>query len=252
MAPFTAGNAIERQALVIEVLERAAKTAARTSNWRRKDALKKLAEKLKACRPNARCGSLACQSCSRAFQKAKVAAQRRLIRELEGRRKGRYLTFVTLIPKDRSYKPGQIATVDVKKLNRTLKDTLTRISLNRVVQGSIDFSWETKRRERCLQTHWHLAMWTRKPKRLGEKLKTAFSRAKKYERPVDVRDTDDLGFLAYMNKVVKMPELLRNARRQLPEIMLLLDRTEPLDALVLMRLRLATKGHHLRFREISR
>jgi len=55
--------------------------------------------------------------------------------------------------------------------------------------------------------------------------------------------TSDLDFLPYLNKVIKLPKLLRSNRRYLPELLLVLDRTDPLDALVLSKLRIsAEKG----------
>ena len=51
-----------------------------------------------------------------------------------------------------------------------------------------------------------------------------------------VQVTSDHGFLPYMNKVIKLPDLLRRARRQLPELLLVLDQCDPLDFVVLRRL----------------
>jgi hypothetical protein len=40
------------------------------------------------------------------------------------------------------------------------------------------------------------------------------------------------GFLGYMNKAIKLPQLLRTNRKALPELLLVLDRTEPMDLMV--------------------
>jgi hypothetical protein len=63
-------------------LGRAAKRAAKAGSNKLAQAYDALADKLDECRPRRRCGSLACPKCARAFQKAKVAAQRVLVKKL--------------------------------------------------------------------------------------------------------------------------------------------------------------------------
>ena len=95
-------------------------------------------------------------------------------------------------------------------------------------------------------------MWTSNPDGLEAKLRTAFRCTQKHERPVDVSVTRDLGFLGYKHKIIKLPELLRHARRQLPELLLVLDRTDPLDCLFLARLRLSAQAGGLAIRPIRK
>jgi hypothetical protein len=86
-------------------------------------------------------------------------------------------------------------------------------------------------------------LWTSDPDQLEAKLKKIFRRTQKHERPVDVREARDHGFLPYQNKAIKLPHLLRETRTNLPELLLVLDRTEPLDLLVMIKLRFrAQKG----------
>ena len=66
-------------------------------------------------------------------------------------------------------------------------------------------------------------------------------RRKKHEKPVQVRIAYSDGFLGYMNKAIKLPDLLRTNRKRLPELLLVLDRTEPMDLMVSSRLRLSAQ-----------
>jgi len=182
---FSAAETKERSDAAKQILLRAAKKAETRGLNKVAASLIALADKLAACRPRRRCGSLACPLCARAFQKAKVAAQTAALTNLQSQRSGK-LVFVTIIPRTMMYAPNQLAGIDVKKANRWLKDALKAIG-KRVMLGSVDFSWERRRGERYRQLHWHLAMWTRHPARLQKKLKAIFAGTRKYERPVDVK-----------------------------------------------------------------
>ena len=105
--------------------------------------------------------------------------------------------------------------------------------------------------EKYLQLHWHLAMWTSDPKTLEAELKTAFDKVSNHERPIHVEVVRDLGFLPYMNKVIKLPKLLRSARKQLPELMLLLDRSDSLDFLFMSKLRLSAQSDGIVLRPVK-
>ena len=210
------------------------------------DAYRRLRAKLTACRPRRRCGSSACPKCARAFQRAKVEAEQTAIADLSKTRPNRQLVFVTIVPRHMTYLPGQFAQIDVLKANRWLKDVLDRHGIRRVTIGSVDLGWEKRRSSRYLQLHWHLAMWTTNPGGLAAKLKAIFRTAHKFARPIDVKITRDLGFLGHKDKIVKLPKLLRHARRQLAELSLLLDQIEPFDFLFLRKLRLSAQSHGVR------
>ena len=121
--------------------------------------------------------------------------------------------------------------IDVKKANRWLKDAMKPVG-KRMMLGSADLGWETRRSGKYIQVHWHLAMWTRDKKKLKAKLGKVFPRRKKHEKPVQVKMAYSHGFLGYMNKAIKLPDLLRTNRKGLPELLLVLDRTEPMDLMV--------------------
>ena len=159
--------------------------------------------------------------------------------------------FVTIIPKQFTFLPDELHKIDVRKANRWFKDVIKAVG-KRTIIGSADLGWEKRREKQYLQLHWHLVMWTKSPKKLRTKLKVIFGAAQKYERPVDVREAGDLGFLAYMNKGIKLPGLLRNNRRNLAELMLVLDKTEAMDLLVLTKLRLSAQAGALAVRPIGR
>jgi hypothetical protein len=217
-------------------------------------AFKRLHTKINHCRPRRRCGSSACPKCARAFQRAKVAAQANVIEDLARQRTGRHLVLVTIIPKKLTYLPGQFQQIDPLKANRWLRDVLNRNGISRVMIGSIDLGWEKRGGAKYLQLHWHLAMWTKKPKALLDKLKKALNVKKackdaNCKRPIDVTEVENLGFIPYINKLIKLPRLLRSAKRQLPELMLLLGRFDSMEWLFLRKVRLSTRSNCIVLRE---
>ena len=247
---FTAAKAQERNVLLIDILDRAAKRELRAGNRQLADELEDLADRISCCEPGQRCGSLACAECCRAFQKAKVAAQRIIIKELQTERSDKLLVMANVIPLWISYTPQQLANLDVGKLNRWLKDALTRAGFKRVMLGSIDFSWEADRG--IYQPHWHIAMFTSDRKELTRRLKQIFPSQEHGDRPALVSKTHSLGFLPYKDKAIKLPALLKNNRRGLPYLLLMLDRTEPLELMVLFGVRLSAQSGGPKFNKIHR
>ena len=237
---FTAAKAQERTSTGLGILLRAAKKQEKNGSPKLAETYYELHDKLDACRPRSRCGSLACPRCARAFQKAKIAAQQAAIIKASKTRPGRHLVFVTVVPKGMMYVPGNMDKIDIKKANRRLKDAMKKVG-KRIMLGSADLGWETRRSGKYLQVHWHLAMWTKDKKKLRLKLGKVFLRRKKHERPVDVKMTRDRRFLGYMNKAIKLPDLLRTNRKHLPELLLVLDRTEPMDLMVYTQHRLSAQ-----------
>jgi hypothetical protein len=233
--------------VVLEILWRAAKRSSQAGNDKMARAYDELADRLDACRRRNRCGSLACPKCARAFQRAKVAAQEAVISELAKARRTKTLVMASVIPLSMKFRPGNLAHLDFRKSNRWLKDVLTKAGFSRVMFGSADMSWE----EGYYQLHWHIATWTSNSKKLKKRLKAIFPSDEKYDRPVVVSKTWSLGFISYKDKTVKLPDLLRRNRTHLPELLLALDRTEPLELLVLSRLRLSAQDGSLVFRPIA-
>jgi hypothetical protein len=248
---FSGKKANKRHEVVVKIVQRAAKRAAKNGRKPLAEELEQLRKKLRNCRPSGRCGSLACPQCARAFQKAKVDAQTKLITAESNKKLAKKLVFVTIIPKRFTYRPDELHEIDVRNANRWFKDKIKAVG-KRTIIGSADLGWEKRRGKQYLQLHWHLVMWTKSPKKLRTKLKGVFGKKEKYQRPVDVREAEDLGFLAYMNKGIKLPRLLRNNRRNVAELMLVLDKTEAMDLLVLGKLRLSAQAGALAVRPIGR
>ena len=94
-------------------------------------------------------------------------------------------------------------------------------------------------------------MFTSNRKKLTKRLKKIFPGQKRYDRRVVVSKAWSLGFLPYKDKAVKLPDLLRRNRTHLPELLLVLDRTEPLDLMVLTKLRLSAQQGRLIMRPIE-
>ncbi len=248
---FTVKKTVKRHATVTKILSRAAKRAAKAADHESAASYQQLHNTIKDCLPRRRCGSSACPKCARAFQRAKVDAEQIAIANLAKSRPNKHLVFVTIIPQGMTYLPGQFSQINVLKANRWLKDVFDRHGIRRVILGSVDFGWEKRRDAKYLQLHWHLAMWTSNPEALGAKLKAIFLKAQKYERPVDVELTYDLNFAGYMNKLIKLPQLLRCGRRVLPELSLLLNRVEPFDFLFLRKVRLSAQSDGVVLRTIK-
>jgi hypothetical protein len=247
---FSVAETQDRYITVMEILLRAAKHAENNGAGEPAESYFILCDKLEACGPRHRCGSLACPRCARAFQKAKVDAQEAAIISATKDRSDKHLVFVTIIPKTMMFPPGQFQNINIKKANRWLKDALKPVG-RRMMLGSADLGWETRRGGGYIQLHWHLAMWSSNPVELKAKLASIFPRAKQYERPVDATPAADLGFLPYMNKLIKWNDLLRRNRTHLPELLLVLDRTEPLDLIILSRLRVIAQEGGLALQPIG-
>ena len=226
---FSAENTRGRADIVVDILRRAAK---RKPERQQSEQYLSLADKLTDCRSN-RCGSSACLECLRAFQQAKTVAHRRLIFQLAITHPKWLWCIITIIPLELNYPRGTLQEFDAAEFNLHLKDTLTWGCLIRPFVGSIDFSLEQSSVGKYWQPHWHLSLHTSDPKLLREFLKDLFPPMEKHDYPVDVTEAADLDFLPYVHKVIKINDLLRRGRTHLPELLLMLDRINPLDLLVM-------------------
>jgi hypothetical protein len=152
--------------------------------------------------------------------------------------------------KDFDFTPEELAGLDVRNLNRWLKDALKRAGFKRVMLGSVDFSWEADRG--IYQPHWHITMFTSDRKELLRRLKLIFPSQERGDRPALVSKTYSLGFLPYKDKAIKLPALLRNNRRGLPYLLLALDQMEPLELMVLSGVRVSAQNGSFEFKKIQR
>jgi len=233
----------QRHRQVIGILRRAEKRKTRAGDDVTASALKRLTDILTSCKPGSRCGSLACPQCARAFQKAKVAGQRRCIKKLAKSRATKTLVMANVVPLWMTYTDDQLDKLDINEANQWLKSELAKNGFNRVMFGSADISLE----DGYDQLHWHIAIWTSNPARLTKRLRQIFPSKDEYDRPVLSKRSYDLNFLPYKEKGIKLPDLLRRNKKHLANLMLALDRTEPLTLMLLTRLRLSAKDGRLVF-----
>lgn len=247
---FTAAKANERKAIILDLLYREAKHQGDEGQRALADRLGSLADKLFDCRRHRRCGSLACTKCARAFQRAKTAAQAETIKALRLKKAGKQLVMATVIPLSITFRPDQLHDLNVRNLNRLLKDRLSRSGFRRVMMGSGDFSWDAARG--VYQYHWHIVMFTSNRKKLQRKIKSLFPGLERGDRPVVISKTYSLKFLSYKNKAIKIVELLKSNRRGLPYLLLALDSTEPLELMVLSGVRVSAQEGGLIFKKIQR
>ena len=240
---FTAAKTTQRHHQVIGILCRAAKRETRASNDVLANASQRLTDKLAGCKPGFRCGSLACPQCARAFQRAKVAGQRKCIKELGKSRTSKTLVMANVIPLWMTYTEDQLHQLDIRKANRWLQQELAKHGFDRVMFGSADISLE----DGYYQFHWHIGNWTSDPAALTRRLKQIFPSEEEYDRPVQVKRTYNLKFLPYKDKGIKLPDLLRRNKKQLANLLLALDRTDPLALMMLARLQLSAQDGELVF-----
>ncbi len=240
---FSAAKTVRRHHQVIGILCRAAKRETKAGNDGLADALPRLANKLASCKPGFRCGSLACPQCARAFQRAKVAGQKKCIKRLGKSRTSKTLVMANVIPLWMTYTGEQLDQLDVEQANRWLQAELARHGFNRVMFGSADISQE----DGYYQLHWHIAIWTSNPAALTKRLKQIFPSSEEYDRPVLIKRTYNLKFLPYKDKGIKLADLLRRNKKQLANLLLALDRTGPLALMVLTRLQLSAQDGKLVF-----
>jgi len=234
---FNAENTQKRADVVIDILHRAAR---RRSERRLSQQYLSLAGKLTNCRRH-RCGSSACLECLRAFQQAKTMAHRRLITKLATTHPRALWCVITIVPLELNYPRGTLHEFNAAEFNHHLKDTLAQGGIFRPFFGSIDFSLETSRIGKYWQPHWHFPLHTSDPQFLRELLRELFPPMVKYDYSVDVTEAYNLNFLPYLHKVIKIKLLLRTGRTHLPELLLALDRINPLDLMVMQGLVLSAQ-----------
>ena len=250
--PFTVKKTVRRHAAVIKILSRAGKRAARAGNDELADAYRRLQAKLTPCRPRRRCGSSACPKCARAFQRAKVEAEQTVIADSDQDPPQQAPGLCDDHPATHDLPPRPILPDRCSQ-----GEPLAKGCLGPPWNPASDHRQRGSRlgkAPRPKDTCNYIGTWPcgpTNPDGLEAKLKVIFLRAQKYERPVDVRITRNLGFLGYKNKIIKLPKLLRHARRQLAELSLLLDQIEPFDFLFLRKLRLSAQSHGVVLRKIK-
>lgn len=245
---FTTEKARERKSEFIAILDRAERRAKRSNEPKRAKAIHQIARTLSKCGPSTRCGILPCPECARAFQCARAVAHSKLAAEQQVECPDQKLVFATIVPSRFFLDPAELATLDMIAANRWFKDRLRTLGIRRPVVGSLDISWEGDR----FQVHWHVGMMTSNRRALNKRLTSAFPSDKAGMKPVVVKIARSHGFIPYSHKVIEADDILRRARRSVPDLLLALNRTDPLSTMVLLNVRLSTCNGELVLRRISR
>jgi hypothetical protein len=240
---FNAWGTNFRQHQTIKLLRRDARQAYRRHDDHLGGTFDRLADKLSSCGRHQHCGSLGCLNCLRATQRAKAAASIECIHTMNrGQSASKILTMVTCIPVHLRHQPADLANANVSECSEWLQRRLTEEGFARPMLGSLDISWE----KNFYQLHWHFATWTSNPSKLRQRLKSIFPSDRRYARPVYVKKARDLDFLTYTHKCIKSVDLLRRNRRGLSHLLVMLDRTNPLDIMLLRGLRISFEEGPLR------
>src|SRR5262249_50687100 len=142
---------------------------------------------------------------------------------------GKTLVMVTCIPTWMQYQPIRLSNLNIADCNAWLVRRLREDGLTRPMLGSIDISWE----KGFYQVHWHFATWSSNPPQLTARLKAIFPGDEQYDRPVQSERAYSLGFLVYTHKILKSADLLRRNRRGISHLLVMLDRTDPMDVVML-------------------
>jgi hypothetical protein len=142
-----------------------------------------------------------------------------------------------------TYTDEQLGQLDIREANRWLKAELAKRGFDRVMFGSTDISLENG----YYQLHWHIGAWTSNSAGLTKRLKEIFPSKEEYDRPVLSSASYNLNFLPYKDKGIKLPDLLRRNKKHLANLLLALDRTDPLALMMLTRLRLSAQEGSLIF-----
>lgn len=246
-ANFATDKARERKAKFTAILRKAERSAKRSHKLQRAQALHEIRQKLTRCVQGSRCGTLECPECSRAYQCARSVAHSRFAVQLQAQYPDQKLVFATVVPERFSFEPPALDELNIPAANRWFKDRLRTLGIRGPIVGSIDISWEGDR----FQVHWHVAVMTANRAELNKRLKSAFPANVPGIKPVVVKTAYSHGFIPYSHKLIEADDILRRARRSVPDLLLALDRTEPLSTLVILNVRMSTLDGGLIFRRIQ-
>jgi len=112
---------------------------------------KRLAEKLKACRPKHRCLSSACATCTMHWRRPRVRTAARLFRTLDD------VCFVTLVPDKFFVSKSGLENVKIGGFkNRLFKKMGEHLSPNTIAMGIIEASYDDKLKR--VSVHMHLVI----------------------------------------------------------------------------------------------
>jgi hypothetical protein len=154
--------------------------------YRDNQACQDLADKLEACKRDARCKSAACPECSTAAQDLVTEVTQQFLKEKAK------IVSVSIVPADGTSKPGQLTPGQHARNVRRWKERLGRAGVTWFLGGS-DWSFNEHEKDRY-QPHWshHLFGFTvtNGPEDLKKKLQNQFPKTDAIPRPVKVQEWD--------------------------------------------------------------
>ena len=225
---FNAEKTSRRRDLFVGFLRRAARCKQKSDVARNYNLV---ADKLEWC-PVSRCGSSSCPECRRAFQRAFASAAEDFIHALTPSIEGK-LVFISIIPVEYCFPVGTLSEFEVSEFNADLLNRFNEARIDLPFIAGTDFSIEKSAGGvKFWQPHWHISTWAENQRHLSQKLTKLFTRSEEGERVVHILKPKNLNFLVYAFKGFKIIELLRSSKRALPELLLNLDKIDPLDMVV--------------------
>lgn len=148
-----------------------------------------LAARLRHCRRDHRCGSLACPQCGKAGQALLASVTTKFT---AGQADNLDIAFATIIPRNSSVPKGALHDFDLANFKRRLRDGLAKTSALCAV-GAIDVTLNEHRNE-LFAAHWlphaHLMIATNDIDTLKREMREAFPRSASASKPVVVKQWD--------------------------------------------------------------
>jgi hypothetical protein len=169
--------------------------------YKHRQACQNLADKLEACKRDARCKSPACPECSTAAQDLVTEVTRKFLKK---KSKTAKIVAVSIVPADGTSSSGQLTPGQHHRNVRRWKDALGRAGVTWFLGGS-DWSFnehENDRYEPNWSHHLYGFTTTTDPEDLKKKLQAQFPKTDAIPRPVKVQEWDgDTKPIAYMVKL---------------------------------------------------
>jgi hypothetical protein len=157
--------------------------------YKNKQPCQALAEKLDACKRNARCKSPACPECSTAAQDLVTQVTRKFLKE---KAKTATIVCVSIVPADGITNPGQLSLAQHHRNIRRWKEGLGRAGVTWFVGGS-DWSFnehDEDRYPRHISHHFYGFTTTPDTDDLKKRLQAQFPKTDAIPRPVKVQEWD--------------------------------------------------------------
>ncbi|MBP2292236.1 hypothetical protein [Azospirillum rugosum] len=221
------------------------------------NAARRVAKRLKRCKPQRRCGSGACPICGRRFRRWWVGEVLKLLSftEITDGDNDAVVLSVTLVNRDHRRQAGQLHTLDLRKLIDQYRTQIKRAGLNvRFMVGAVDISFNIdglKRWEPHWSPHLYLLVNGATSKAIREALERHLIADDAVPRPIRMRTVKNgvkAASYAWKSAFFQRNSFLDGLGRpntwpypmkptQVRELMIYLDRYQPTDRLFLRNVR---------------